>query len=132
MPALLQVDSLSVRFATPEGDVPAVDDLSFKVAPGEVLGVGGESGAGKSQVFLAVMGLLARNGAASGRVRFRGEDLLGLRTAELNRIRGGKIAMVFQDPMTSLNPYLRVGRQLAEVLVAHAGLSESAARQRAV
>jgi oligopeptide transport system ATP-binding protein len=132
MPALLQVDNLSVRFTTPEGDVPAVNDLSFTVAPGEVLGVVGESGAGKSQVFLAVMGVLASNGAASGRVRFRGEDLLGLPTAELNRIRGGKIAMVFQDPMTSLNPYLRVGRQLTEVLVAHEGLGESAARRRAV
>jgi oligopeptide transport system ATP-binding protein len=129
---LLQVQNLSVTFATQEGDVPAVDDLSFTVAPGEVLGVVGESGAGKSQVFLAIMGLLARNGRAAGRVRFRGDDLLGLPAPALNRIRGRKIAMVFQDPMTSLNPFLRIGRQLTEVVVAHEGASETAARKRAI
>jgi oligopeptide transport system ATP-binding protein len=129
---LLDVQKLSVRFATPEGEVPAVDDLSFAVAPGEVLGVVGESGAGKSQVFLAVMGLLARNGRAAGRARFRGKELLGLPPPALNRIRGGKIAMVFQDPMTSLNPFLRVGRQLTEVLVTHESIGETAARRRGI
>ena len=128
MPAVLEVDGLSVRFATPEGEVAAVSDLSFAIEEGESVGVVGESGAGKTQAFLSIMGLLARNGRCTGSARFRGQELLGLRAKELNRIRGVRLAMVFQDPMTSLNPYLRISRQMTEVLIEHRGMSEADAR----
>src|SRR5262245_48885237 len=96
---ILAVDDLRVRFATPDGEVSAVSGISFAIGKGEALGVVGESGSGKSQLFLAVMGLLAANGRAEGRVRYRGNDLLGLAPNALNAIRGSRIAMVFQDPM---------------------------------
>ena len=128
MPAVLEVDGLSVRFATPEGEVAAVSDLSFAIEEGESVGVVGESGAGKTQAFLSIMGLLARNGRCTGSARFRGQELLGLGTKELNRIRGVRLAMIFQDPMTSLNPYLRISRQMTEVLIEHRGMSEADAR----
>jgi len=132
MTPLLEVAGLDVRFATPDGDVRAADDLSFAVRDGESLGVVGESGSGKTQVFLAILGLLARNGRATGSARFRGQEILNLRPPALNRIRGPKIAMIFQDPMTSLNPYLRIGRQMTEVLVEHKGMSEARARARGI
>ncbi|WP_420467637.1 ABC transporter ATP-binding protein [Panacagrimonas sp.] len=125
---LLEVDKLSVRFATPDGAVQAVDGLSFALDAGQTLGIVGESGSGKSQTALAILGLLARNAKVSGAVRFEGQDLLKLPGRKLARLRGNRIAMVFQDPMTSLNPYLRVERQIAEVLQRHRGLSQSAAR----
>ena len=128
MPAVLEVDGLSVRFATPEGEVAAVSDLSFAIEEGESVGVVGESGAGKTQAFLSIMGLLARNGRCTGSARFRGQELLGLGAKELNRIRGVRLAMIFQDPMTSLNPYLRISRQMTEVLIEHRGMSEADAR----
>jgi oligopeptide transport system ATP-binding protein len=128
MPAVLEIDNLSVRFASPEGEVAAVSDLSFAIEEGESVGVVGESGAGKTQAFLAIVGLLAANGRCTGRARFRGQELLGLGTKALNRIRGVRLAMVFQDPMTSLNPYLRISRQMSEVLVEHRGMSEAGAR----
>jgi len=130
--ALLEVDDLQVRFRTPEGYVRAVNRLSFGLGAGEALGVVGESGSGKSQMALAIMGLLATNAEVEGRVRFEGQELLTLKPAQMNRIRGAQIGMVFQDPMTSLNPYLDIGTQMAEVLVQHrgmntvAGLAESA------
>jgi oligopeptide transport system ATP-binding protein len=129
---LLEVTGLDVRFAIPEGEVRAVNGVSFALRAGETVGIVGESGSGKSQTFLAIMGLLAENGRARGSARFRGRELLGLREAELNRIRGREIGMIFQDAMTSLNPYLRVSRQLTEVLVTHRGLSERAARTAAI
>ena len=124
---LLDVDGLCVRFATPEGEVAAVSDLSFTLAAGGTLGIVGESGSGKSQTAFALMGLLAKNGRASGAVRFEGIDLLSLTEAELNRRRGAQIAMIYQDPMTSLNPYLTVGDQLTEVLRFHKGMDRNAA-----
>jgi oligopeptide transport system ATP-binding protein len=128
MPPVLEVDRLTTRFATPEGEVAAVSDVSFAVEAGASVGVVGESGSGKTQAFLSIMGLLARNGRCTGSARFRGEELLGLPARELNRIRGVRLTMIFQDPMTSLNPYLRISRQMTEVLVEHQGMSETAAR----
>jgi oligopeptide transport system ATP-binding protein len=129
---ILEVDGLDVRFSTPEGVVEAVNGVSFNVGAGETVGVVGESGSGKSQIFMTVMGLLATNGRASGSVRYRGKQLLGMPTNELNTIRGGRMAMIFQDPMTSLNPYLTVRRQLTEVLIQHKKMSESQAARTAI
>ena len=132
MTSLLTVTDLDVRFATPDGEVRAVNGLGFSLAPGQVLGIVGESGSGKSQSMLAIMGLLAINGRAGGAARFNGADLLAMPAEELNRIRGNRIAMIFQDPMTSLNPYLTVERQMTEVLELHKNLSRKAATQRAI
>jgi oligopeptide transport system ATP-binding protein len=135
---LLEVDNLEISFRTPEGELRAVNGLSLEIGAGEALGVVGESGSGKSQTAMAIMGLLARNATVRGRIRFDGQDLLGLKPAQMNRIRGAQIGMVFQDPMTSLNPYLSIGTQMAEVLVQHrgmnqvAGLAESARMLEAV
>ena len=132
MSAVLAVTDLTTRFATPEGEVAAVSEVSFEVEQGAAVGVVGESGSGKTQAFLSIMGLLARNGACTGSARFRGQELLDLPRGELNRIRGVRLTMIFQDPMTSLNPYLRISRQMTEVLIEHKGLSEQAARRRAL
>jgi oligopeptide transport system ATP-binding protein len=130
--ALLAVDGLETVFATPDGEVRAVNGVSFTIESGGALGIVGESGSGKSQIFMSIMGLLAANGRAAGSVRFRGQEILNLPPERLNRIRGEKIAMIFQDPMTSLNPYLTVRRQMTEVLVTHKGLSEAAATEAAI
>ncbi len=127
MSPVLEVEGLDIRFATTEGEVSAVNDVSLAIDEGESLGVVGESGSGKTQLFLSVMGLLARNGRASGRVRYRGHDILNRRARELNELRGSKISMIFQDPMTSLNPYLKISRQMTEGLVEHGGASEAEA-----
>jgi oligopeptide/dipeptide ABC transporter ATP-binding protein len=131
-PAVLELERLTVAFATPAGTVTAAEDVTLSVAPGECLGIVGESGAGKSQVFLAVMGLLSANGRAHGSARFLGRELLNLAGSALDRVRGAGIGMVFQDPMTSLTPHLTVGEQLIEVLRRHAGLTRAAAERRAV
>jgi oligopeptide transport system ATP-binding protein len=129
---LLAVEGLETVFATPDGEVRAVNGVGFAIAGGEALGIVGESGSGKSQIFMSIMGLLAANGRATGSVRFRGQEMLNLPPERLNRIRGEKIAMIFQDPMTSLNPYLTVRRQMTEVLVTHKGMSEAAATEAAI
>jgi oligopeptide transport system ATP-binding protein len=129
---MLEIDALRVTFATPQGDVEAVRGLSMSVAAGETLAVVGESGSGKSQAMMAAMGLLARNGRASGSVRYRGRDILGLPSRALNDIRGARIGMIFQEPMTSLDPLYRVGSQIAEPLVRHRKMTWSAARAHAV
>ncbi len=132
-PTLLEVEDLSVVFRTDAGEVRAVDHVSFRVARGEVVGLVGESGSGKTATNLALLGLLPRPAGrvASGRIVFDGEDLVGRPERVLRRIRGRRIAVVFQDPMSALNPYLRVGTQLEEV-ARHAGLSRREARRRAV
>ncbi len=128
---ILAIDRLWVRFDTHDGVVEAVKGVSLQVAAGECLGVVGESGSGKSQTFMAAMGLLSRNGRAEGSVRYRGKELLGLRTNALNRIRGSKMTMIFQDPLTALTPHVKIGEQIAEPLRLHLGLSSSEARERA-
>ena len=127
MSVLLDVDHLSVRFRTRDGDVEAVNDLSFTLHAGETLGIVGESGSGKSQTAMAIMGLLADNARTRGRIVFDGQDLLTLPERKRRKIRGARIGMVFQDPMTSLNPYLRIGLQMAEVLETHRDLQRDAA-----
>ena len=127
MAAILDVQGLRTSFSTPEGTVRAVNNVSFSIEPGETLGVVGESGSGKSQIFMSIMGLLAKNGRAEGSVKFKGKEILNIPVAELNKIRGVKMSMIFQDPMTSLNPYLTVKRQMTEVLEAHRGMSQDAA-----
>ncbi|MEI8324670.1 MAG: ATP-binding cassette domain-containing protein, partial [Betaproteobacteria bacterium] len=121
--SLIEVKHLGVQFQTNDGPVFAVNDISFSLERGQTLGIVGESGSGKSQTVLAMMGLLALNGQASGEVLFDGHNLLTLPSAELNQIRGNRMAMIFQDPMTSLNPYLTVERQMTEVLEFHKGMS---------
>ena len=129
---LLEVNHLSVTFQMADSQVTAVNDISFSLERGQTLGIVGESGSGKSQTVLAMMGLLARNGRATGQVRFDGQELLAMPLAALNKIRGKRVAMIFQDPMTSLNPYLTVERQLTEVLEFHQGMSRKAARAGAL
>jgi len=121
--SLLTVTDLKVSFDTQDGQVNAVNGVSFELSAGQTLGLVGESGSGKSQTVLALMGLLAGNGQASGTIHFNGVPILNLAESELNKIRAQQIAMIFQDPMSSLNPYLRVSEQLMEVLTFHKGLS---------
>jgi oligopeptide/dipeptide ABC transporter ATP-binding protein len=129
---LLSVRDLSVEFWTRRGTVHAVNGISFDIAPGETLGIVGESGCGKSVTALALLGLLARAGRVpSGSAEFGGRDLLKLSDRELRKVRGREIAMIFQDPMTSLNPVLTVGRQLREALQTHFGMGKKPALRRA-
>ena len=130
--SLLNIQDLQVAFHTEEGNITAVNKLNFDLQQGETLGIVGESGSGKSQTAFAIMGLLAKNGRAQGSVKFDGREILNLSEGRLNRIRAREIAMIFQDPMTSLNPYMKVGAQLAEVLVQHQGMSKAAARAEAL
>jgi ABC-type glutathione transport system ATPase component len=130
---VLSVSHLTAEFASEEGTVRAVDDVSFELAQGEMLGIVGESGSGKSATSLAILGLMPGRGRiVSGSVKLAGTELVGMPAEELRNVRGGRIAMVFQDPMTSLNPYLTVGEQLAESAVLHLGLARRDAERRAL
>jgi oligopeptide transport system ATP-binding protein len=129
---LLVVDGLEVRFWTSRGTVHAVNGVSFDIAPGETLGIVGESGCGKSVTSLALLGILPRAGrVTAGSARFAGAELTTMSDSELRSIRGSQIAMIFQDPMTSLNPVLTIGRQLREPLETHLGLNKKGALARA-
>ena len=133
MQHLLEVNDLRTQFPTRNGLVRAVDGISFHLDPGEVLGVVGESGCGKSITALSIMRLIAPPGKiVSGEIIFDGKDLLKVSDAEMRRIRGDDIAMIFQDPMTSLNPVFTVGEQIAEALRLHRKLSRNAAREAAI
>ncbi|HEU0127333.1 MAG TPA: ABC transporter ATP-binding protein, partial [Pseudonocardiaceae bacterium] len=129
---VLQVTDLSVSFPSEEGRVTAVRTLSYQIAAGEVLGIVGESGSGKSVSSLAVMGLLPPQAKVTGSIRFQGRELLGRSDTELSRIRGKRISMIFQDPLSALTPVYTVGAQVAEALLVHGTLSKRAAATRAV
>ncbi|MEO8300793.1 MAG: dipeptide ABC transporter ATP-binding protein [Rhizomicrobium sp.] len=131
MTALLEISNLNVHFALADGDVHAVKDASLRVQEGECLGVVGESGSGKSQLFLAAFGLLAGNGRVTGSVRYRGEEILGAPASRLNALRGGAVTMIFQDPLTSLTPHMKIGAQISEALMLHRKVSRAEAVARA-
>jgi peptide/nickel transport system ATP-binding protein len=130
---LLEVKDLRVHFPTEDGIVKAVDGISFTIQRGETLGIVGESGSGKSVSFLTVMGLINRkNATVEGEITFRGQDLINMPKEELQAIRGNKIGMIFQDPMTSLHPFYRVGDQISEAILAHEDINKKEAAARAV
>ena len=128
----LQVEHLEVDFPTKDGVVHAVRGVDLSLAPGEVLGIVGESGSGKSVTALATMGLLPKGANVRGSIRFGGDDLLTLKEKELTKVRGTGIAMIFQDPMTSLNPVYTIGWQITEAILAHQDISKDAAMARAI
>jgi len=130
--ALLEVKNLDVGFDTPEGEVHAVNCLDFSLEAGEALALVGESGSGKTQTVMGILGLLAENGHVNGQALFKGKDLLQMNTSQLNQHRGSEIAMIFQDPMTSLNPYLRLDKQMIEVVMHHRGIKKAEAIAKAV
>ena len=131
-PPLLAIRDLEVVFTTTDCPVRAVRGVSLDIAMGETLAIVGESGSGKSQLMLAAMGLLTRNGRARGSVQFRDREILGLPERELNQLRGARIAMIFQEPMTSLDPLYRIGDQVALPLRRHQKMNAAAARRRSL
>ena len=133
MRPLLQVENLQTHFGTPDGVVRAVEGLSFHIEAGETLAVVGESGCGKSVTSMAILRLIQEPpGRIEGAIRFLGRDLLRLPEAEMRKLRGNDISMIFQEPMTSLNPVLTIGRQIGETLRLHQGLNARQAEARAV
>jgi len=132
MTTILEVEQLRTRFRTDSGVVSVVDGVDFSIRTGETLGVVGESGCGKSVTSLSIMRLLPPNGASEGSIRFHGKDVLGLSESEMQRLRGNEIAMIFQEPMTSLNPLHTVGRQIEEAVLLHRKVSKAEAKERAI
>ena len=132
VPSLLQVEHLNVSFATQTGEVAAVRDVTFSIPESGTLGLVGESGSGKSATSLAIMRLLPPQARTTGKITFAGADLLTLSGGEIRRLRGARISMIFQEPMTALNPVMRVGDQVAEAVLAHHRLSKVEAWTRTV
>ncbi len=132
MNAVLELEHLHVRFAAAEGTVSAVSDVSLEIAEGEIFGLVGESGCGKTTLATAVMGLLPRTATTDGSIRFQERELVGLGAEEYRTLRGDRISMVFQDPMTSLDPAFTVGEQVAETIRAHRPVDKAAARDRSL
>ncbi len=130
--SILDIRNLNVRFATQDGEVSAVNDVSLSLTKGECLGIVGESGSGKSQTFMAAMGLLAANGRPTGEILFDGKNMIGADEDTLNSVRGDRMSMIFQDPMTSLTPHMKIGRQLGEVLIRHRNVSADEARAQSL
>ena len=130
--SLLEVKNINVKFNTPDGVVQAVNNINFNLKGGENLAIVGESGAGKTQLAFSIMGLLAKNGSASGSVKFHSKEILNLDETKMNKIRSNNISMIFQDPMTSLNPYMRISDQLNEVIIHHKGLSKKEALKKSI
>jgi oligopeptide/dipeptide ABC transporter ATP-binding protein len=130
--SLLEVKDLSISFKTPSSPLKVVNGINLTLEEAEVLGLVGESGCGKSLTALAIMGLLPMNSLAEGTIWFKGRNLLSLEKGSMRRIRGREISMIFQEPMTSLNPVLTIGYQVAEVMTTHLGLSRSEAMERSV
>jgi oligopeptide transport system ATP-binding protein len=131
LPAL-DIQNLIVDFDTPDGTVHAVKGVSMRIDEGEIVAIVGESGSGKSQIAMTTLGILASNGAAKGSIRYKDQELLGLSAKAMNKIRGSKISIIFQEPMTSLDPLYRVGDQLMEPLRTHGGLSKAQAKKKAL
>jgi len=129
--ALLEVKDLRVQFHSDDGIVKAVDGVNFSLEPGQTLGIVGESGSGKSVTCLSIMGL-ARGGSVSGQANFQGKNLLKMHPHELREVRGKQIAMIFQDPLSSLHPFYKVGSQIAEMILAHEKMSKKDANDRAI
>src|SRR5437016_13207592 len=132
MEALLKIEHLNVSFATQTGEVAAVRDMSFSIPESGTLGLVGESGSGKSATSLAIMRLLPPQARTTGKITFARADLLALPDDEMRTLRGARISMIFQEPMTALNPVMRVGDQVAEAVLAHHHLSKAQAWQRAI
>ena len=132
MSDLLALEHVDVGFATEDGRVSAVSDVSLSVSEGEIFGLVGESGCGKTTLAMALMGLLPATARVAGSVRFQGLELLGLPPEELRKLRGDRISMIFQDPMTSLDPTFPVGEQVAETITAHRDVNDARARERAL
>ncbi|MBN9268076.1 MAG: ABC transporter ATP-binding protein [Hyphomicrobium sp.] len=130
--ALLEVEHLTVSLPTSDGWVKPVDDVSFTVSRGEILSIVGESGCGKSTTALAVMRLLAENVRIAGQIRLDGADLLQLSESEMCALRGNRISMIFQEPMTALNPVKTIGFQIMEPLLVHTSMSRTEAREKAI
>jgi len=133
MPPIVSVEDLRVRFTTPDAVVHAVNGVSFELDAGRVLGILGESGSGKSVTLRALIGLLPpRRSYVEGRISVAGHDIVNMSDAELREVRGTKIAMIFQEPMTALDPVFTIGEQIAETIVRHEGIPRHAANRRAL
>ena len=129
---LLEVKNIQIKFDTPDGDVQAVNEVSFNLNNKESLAIVGESGSGKTQLVFSILGLLAKNASVSGSIKFNSKEILNLPDLEMNKIRSNNIAIIFQDPMTSLNPYMRISDQLSEVLIHHKGISKKIALKKSI
>ena len=130
--SLLEINNLSISFDTPDGKVKAVNDVSFTLNHNESLAIVGESGSGKTQLVFSILGLLANNSTVKGSIKYNSEEILHLSEEKLNKIRANKISIIFQDPMTSLNPYMRIRDQLNEILIHHKGYSKNKATKESI